>query len=149
MPAQDENVNPNLPPPLIQDLQSANFLTDVDNARLAKALKPFLPTKSAPSTGAPKIYTGIVQGVDDKGHSITYCSSHGLTCNIDHNSNNYICKREGHNNEATLNNKMGGVEGHVKMCRTLTSKHRQKLKLHKLLSKINLVSAHPKRFITH
>ena len=56
-------------------------------------------------------------------------------------------KKEGYKDEATLDNKMGGVEGQVKMCRTLTRKwqigHTQKIKLDNKLSTINLVSAHP------
>ena len=111
MPAQEKNTSPNLTPALTQELQSANQLTDVDIARLAQALAPTLPPKPPPHTHIPKTYTGIAHGVDAKGHLITYCSSHSWTRNLDRNSKNCTRKKEGHKVEATLDNKMGGVEG--------------------------------------
>ena len=122
MPAQDDNTNPNLPPVLTQERQSGNQLTDVDMTRLAQVLAPTFPPKPPSRIDVPKTYTGIAQGVDGKGHLIMCCSSHGWTRNLDHNIKNCTRKKEGHKNEATLDNKMGGVEGQVKMRRTLTRK---------------------------
>ena len=50
----------------------------------------------------------IAQGYDDSGTPITYCWSHGITKNLRHTSKTCSRKKEGHKDDATLNNKMGG-----------------------------------------
>ena len=50
----------------------------------------------------------VCQGINSKGYPITYWYTHSITKNLRHNR--IACKRtcEGHNKEATLQNKMGG-----------------------------------------
>ena len=59
-----------------------------------------------PHTKAPL----LCQGYDDKGKPITYCWSHGITQNLKHDSKNCTRRKEGHKENATLHNKMGGCE---------------------------------------
>ena len=104
----DENSNPNITPSIAPPPQSANALTGADLSKLAKLLNPtWIPLK-------PKFYTGVAQGKDDKGRDITYCYSNGWTRNLDHDSKNCTRRVEGHNEKATLNNKMGGYDGAIK-----------------------------------
>jgi len=42
------------------------------------------------------------------GENVTYCWSHGITKNRRHNSKTCKRKKEGHQDDATLNNRMGG-----------------------------------------
>ena len=42
------------------------------------------------------------------GENVTYCWSHGITRNRRHNSKTCKRKKEGHQDDATLNNRMGG-----------------------------------------
>jgi len=48
------------------------------------------------------------QGTNTAGKSITYCFTHGITQNLQHNSKTCARKCDGHKDNATLNNKMGG-----------------------------------------
>ena len=103
----DENANPNFQlPPLVPEA-SANSLSDVDLEKLAVLLKTKLPLKPLRGT-PPKVYTGLAQSLDAKGRVITYFWSHGWTSNLDHNSKKCTRKNEGHKDNATFNNKMGG-----------------------------------------
>ncbi len=52
----------------------------------------------------------VAQGYDDDGKPITYCWSHGTTHNLKHHSKSCRRRKEGHKEEATLHNKMGGSE---------------------------------------
>lgn len=71
----------------------------------------------------PQTTTPLVcQGYDDKGKPITYCWSHGITQNLKHDSKNCIRKKEGHKENATLHNKMGGCEDRMVPRRRATQK---------------------------
>ena len=48
------------------------------------------------------------QGLDDAGIPITYCWSHGITSNLRHCSMTCRHKKEGHKDNSTLTDKMGG-----------------------------------------
>ena len=48
------------------------------------------------------------QGTNSAGKGITYCYTHGITQNLQHNSKTCARKCEGHKDNATLHNKMGG-----------------------------------------
>ena len=48
------------------------------------------------------------QGTDSKGNKTTYCWSRGITTNLHHNSKGCKRPKEGHKEEATLQNKLGG-----------------------------------------
>ena len=50
------------------------------------------------------------QGYNASGEAVTYCWTHGITKNLRHNSTTCQRKAEGHKDDATLNNKMGGNE---------------------------------------
>jgi hypothetical protein len=52
----------------------------------------------------------IAQGIDENGVPISYCWSHGITSNLRHTSCTCTRKKEGHKDEATLNNRMGGSD---------------------------------------
>ena len=56
----------------------------------------------------------VAQGYDSEGTPITYCWSHGITQNLHHNSKSCNRKKEGHKDEATLHNKMGGCTDRCK-----------------------------------
>jgi hypothetical protein len=48
------------------------------------------------------------QGLDSNNIPITYCWSHGITSNLRHTSRTCKRKKQGHKDNATLNDKMGG-----------------------------------------
>ena len=52
----------------------------------------------------------IAQGYNADGDPISYCWSHGITKNLNHTSATCNRKKEGHKDQATLNNKMGGSD---------------------------------------
>ena len=52
----------------------------------------------------------IAQGYNADGDPISYCWSHGITKNLNHTSVTCNRKKDGHKDQATLNNKMGGSE---------------------------------------
>jgi hypothetical protein len=102
----NENQDPNLPPapaPPSSATNNANAAITTDNLKeifqsLMKEHKQNNPTRVKPKA----------QGKDDNGKEITYCHSHGLTSNLWHNSTTCSRKKEGHNEKATLTNKLGG-----------------------------------------
>lgn len=47
------------------------------------------------------------------GIPVTYCHSHGVTRNLSHNSKTCTHRRDGHKEEATYDNRMGGADGNV------------------------------------
>ena len=51
------------------------------------------------------------QGLDDEGIPITYCWSHEMTRNLNHTSATCNRKKEGNQDNTTLQNKMGGCTG--------------------------------------
>ncbi len=55
-----------------------------------------------------------MQGYDDDGVPITYCWSHGITKNLNHNSMTCSMKKEGHKDQSTLTNRMGGCDDRCK-----------------------------------
>ena len=52
----------------------------------------------------------VAQGFNTTGEPISYCWSHGITKNLRHNSMACRRKKEGHQDKATLTNKMNGSE---------------------------------------
>ena len=56
------------------------------------------------------------QGLDKEGIPIMYCWSCSTTCNLSHTSAACSCKKEGHKDTATLQNKMGGCTGGCAPC---------------------------------
>ena len=48
------------------------------------------------------------EGLDSKGFPIAYCWTHGISRNLKHNSHTCTRRREGHKEQATLHNRMGG-----------------------------------------
>ena len=93
----------------IQD--SANAVTLEDMKALFKTMLAEHGSTTPPPTSDgnrnPRKHL-IAQGYDTAGAPITYCWSHGITKNLKHNSKECKRKKEGHKDEATLNNKMGG-----------------------------------------
>ncbi len=59
----------------------------------------------------------VAQGHDDDGTPITYCWSHGVTQNLKHHSKGCKRKKEGHQDVATLFNRMGGSNERCKPAR--------------------------------
>ncbi len=104
-PANDENKDPNIqsepapqqPPANANAAITADTLKDIFKS-LMKEHKTNNPAKVKPKA----------QGKDDNDKDITYCHSHGITSNLWHNSTTCSRKKEGHNEAATLNNKLGG-----------------------------------------
>jgi hypothetical protein len=52
----------------------------------------------------------LCQGYNDKNEPVTYCWTHGVTKNLRHNSCTCTRKAEGHKDNATFSNRMGGSE---------------------------------------
>ena len=52
----------------------------------------------------------LCQGYNDKNEPVTYCWTHGVTKNLRHTSSTCSRKAEGHKDNATLNNRMGGSD---------------------------------------
>jgi hypothetical protein len=98
-PPNDENQDPNPQP--APDTANAALTTDA----LKELFKSMMQEhkKETPAKVKPK-----AQGKDDEQKDITYCHSHGITSNLWHNSTTCKRKKEGHNDVATLNNKLGG-----------------------------------------
>ena len=92
-----------------------NALTDTGFTKLVNLLKANLGTNTPKQ---PRFYTDIAQGVYKRGRPITYYWSHGWTRNLNHNSMICACCLDGHKNEFTLNNKLGGYDGQIKYFRT-------------------------------
>ena len=57
----------------------------------------------------PRTYTNPHQAIVN-GNKVTYCWSHGITRNLDHNSCTCSNKKEGHQEDATYYNRKGGSE---------------------------------------
>jgi hypothetical protein len=111
-PANNENQNPNVPsaPTPQQHLQPPPVKNDNVNAAITTdALKDIFKTLmkehkiNKPNKVKPKPH-----GKDENDKDVTYCHSHGVTSNLWHNSTTCSRKKEGHNDAATLNNKLGG-----------------------------------------
>jgi len=79
------------------------------------------PTESANATTIEEIKDEIIKLINNQnkakpppfqgkinGENVTYCWSHGITKNRYHNSKTCKRKKEGHQDESTLNNRMGG-----------------------------------------
>ena len=106
--SNDENVNPNITPPF----QANAALTTTDIKDLFKTMMTeFRPNnRRRPHDSKPL----VSQGTDDAGNKITYCWSHGVTSNLRHHSKTCKRQKEGHQAEATLNNKMKGSKERCK-----------------------------------
>jgi hypothetical protein len=98
---QDENTNPNVQPPA----QANAALTATDVKDLFKSLMSEYKPPGRRSTDSKPL---VAQGTDDKGNKVTYCWSHGTTSNLRHHSKTCKRQKEGHQHEATLQNKMNG-----------------------------------------
>jgi hypothetical protein len=111
-PANDENVNPNVPHPG----QANAALTTNDIKDLFKTMmNEFKPNDSKPNRRRLNDSKPLVfQGTDDAGNKITYCWSHGITSNLRHHSKTYKRQKEGHQTDATLHNKMNGSDERCK-----------------------------------
>ena len=80
------------------------------------------PTESANTTTLEDIRDELIKLINNQqkksqlppyqgkinGENVTYCWSHGITKNRRHNSKTCKRKKEGHQDDATLNNRMGG-----------------------------------------
>ena len=91
--------------------ESANAVTLEDMKTLFKTMlaehTTATPAAQIPTYRNPR-QPLVAQGTDTNGTHITYCWSHGITRNLKHNSKDCKRKKEGHKDEATLTNKMGG-----------------------------------------
>jgi hypothetical protein len=96
----DENRNPNTQMPA----QANAALTTND----IKALFQTMMSEFKPAARRPNPTPLISQGTDDEGNKVTYCWSHGTTTNLRHHSKTCKRRKEGHQMEATLQNKMNG-----------------------------------------
>jgi hypothetical protein len=96
----DENRNPNCQRP--EQANAALTTKDI------KDLFQTMMSEFKPASRRPNSKPLIAQGTDDEGNKITYCWSHGTTTNLRHHSKTCKRKKEGHQAEATLQNKMNG-----------------------------------------
>ena len=104
------------PPPEPQP--AANALTEKDIDAIAKKVaqltgtnKPKTATTSTSNNSNSSKTSSkvrIAQGFNTEGEAISYCWSHGITKNLAHNSQTCQRKKEGHQDKATLNNRMNG-----------------------------------------
>ena len=67
-----------------------------------------VPAPSAAPPATPTTRTRWTPGVNSNGNHYTYCWTHGCSRNINHTSETCMSKAEGHQDSATLTNKMGG-----------------------------------------
>ena len=95
----------------------------------APSIKPAPPTESINTTTLEDIRDELIKLINNhqnkpqlppyqgkiNGENVTYCWSHGITKNRRHNSKTCRRKKEGHQDDATLNNRMGGSN---ERCRT-------------------------------
>ena len=99
-PPTEEDLSQFMCPPT----ESANAVTLED----MKTLFQSMLNEHSPRTTGNHRQTLVAQGNDADGTRITYCWSHGITRNLKHNSKDCKRKKEGHKDDATLTNKMGG-----------------------------------------
>ena len=95
------------PPPTTKDPEptpSANALTATD---IRKLIQEALSQNNDNKTGKPG-NKHPAQGKDSEGKPVTYCWTHGVTWNLNHNSGTCRRQAEGHKTKATLKNRMGG-----------------------------------------
>ena len=116
----DENSNPNTPPTqkpapvpatesansitlekILQALQSnaANNNSNNNNSNNNRRKKPYNDTSAKTHFKAQSLHDGV---------PVTYCWSHGITQNLSHTSSNCSRQREGHQADATYDNRKGG-----------------------------------------
>ena len=93
--------------------QTANAITTTDvEAIVAKFLQKNTGTKSNTNTtnnnSKHNSKVRIAQGFNADGDLISYCWSHGITKNLGHDSKTCRRKKEGHQDMATLNNRLNG-----------------------------------------
>ena len=112
------------------------------------------PSNHPPPGPNPTSNTPLLcQGYDDDGKPLSYCHSHGITMNLKHNSKNCIRKKQGHKDEATLQNKLGGCEDRMKPRKRTTQKKwligNTTLNNNININSLNVVSAHPPNINLH
>jgi hypothetical protein len=92
----DENRPP--PPPPSDSANATLTLNDVKD--LIQQMMKNQPPPSVVKGSKPDANSGPIK--------LSYCWSHGTTTNLNHNSQTCNYKKEGHKDEATINNRMGG-----------------------------------------
>ena len=101
----NENTNPNVPPE-----QANAALTAIELKEIFKSMMSEFKNgdKRGGDGGRNRKPLPPAQGTDEEGNKTTYCWSHGISTNLHHHSK--TCKRpkEGHKEEATIQNKLGG-----------------------------------------
>ena len=86
-----------------EPVPSANALTATDIRKLIQeALAQNITNKGKPDIKEK------AQGKDNEGKPVTYCWTHGVTWNLNHNSKTCRRQAEGHKTNATPKNRMGG-----------------------------------------
>ena len=93
------------PPP-----EAANAISTTDIENIVKRMMPNKENAKNPNNNNKKNNNTIrvAQGFNTNGDPISYCWSHGVTKNLGHTSTTCRRKKEGHQDAATLNNRMNG-----------------------------------------
>ena len=106
----DENANPNICPPVTEHANAA--LTAIELKEIFKSMMSEFRNDDRRGGGGGggrnRKPLPPAQGTDSEGNKTTYCWSHGITTNLHHNSKGCKRPKEGHKEEATLQNKLGG-----------------------------------------
>ena len=106
-PPNDENADPNIRPPATEQANSA--LTAIELKDIFKSMmSEFKNVNRRGGRDHNRTPLPPAQGTDSDGNKTTYCWSHGITTNLRHNGKGCKRPKEGHKEEATLQNKMGG-----------------------------------------
>ena len=101
----DENADPNVP------TEQANAaLTTIELKEIFQSMMSEFKNVDRRGGGGGRNRKPVppAQGTDSKGNKTTYCWSRGITTNLHHNSKGCKRPKEGHKEEATLQNKLGG-----------------------------------------
>jgi hypothetical protein len=107
-PPNDENADPNVCQPATEQANSA--LTAIELKDIFKSMMSEFKNVNRRGGREDRIRTPLppAQGTDSDGNKTTYCWSHGITTNLRLNGKGCKRPKEGHKEEATLQNKMGG-----------------------------------------
>lgn len=106
MQPEDEAAFPEENAPHEVPTETANATLDLDEFK--KEMIKIATDAVKTAKNVPTRQTYASQGQDNSGKDVTYCWSHGITRNLAHNSKRCSRKKEGHQESATLDNKMGG-----------------------------------------
>jgi len=104
----DENTDPNVNQPAIEQANAA--LTAIELKEIFQSMMSEFKNTDRRGGGGGRNRKPVPpsQGTDSEGNKTTYCWSHGITTNLHHNSKGCKRPKEGHKEEATLQNKLGG-----------------------------------------